>query len=300
MQGYRSRVVNASGKRSVVFSSSEGYMDLPVTLPCGKCIGCRLERSRQWAIRCFHEMSLYENNCFITLTFNDDNLPSDGSLDVSVFQKFMKRLRKRFGSDIRFYHCGEYGEKYRRPHYHAILFNFNFPDLKFWKMSGKDRLYRSAILEQLWPFGYSSVGTASYNSAAYVARYIMKKKFGDIADEHYLSDPCPDTGLVHKLKPEYTTMSRRPGIGKQWFDMYCKDVYTSDGVVFKGKLLRPPKYYDSIYEVEFPTDMERVRHNRKINFQRFKSDSTPQRLEDRRICKERQLSSLVREVDSQL
>ena len=97
-------------------------------VPCGQCIGCRLERSRQWAVRCIHEAQLHKDNCFITLTYNDEHLPSPPSLSVRDFQLFMKRLRKRFGKGIRFFHCGEYGEKYGRPHYHACLFGFDFPD----------------------------------------------------------------------------------------------------------------------------------------------------------------------------
>ena len=97
-------------------------------LPCGQCVGCRLERSRQWVVRCIHEASLYENNCFLTLTYSDDCLPNGNDLIYRHFQLFMKRLRKRFGSNIRFYMCGEYGDLFGRPHYHACLFNFDAPD----------------------------------------------------------------------------------------------------------------------------------------------------------------------------
>ena len=134
LKGYRSRTLNASGKRSIVFNLREGYVDQPIEVPCGQCIGCRLERSRQWAVRCVHEASLYKNNCFVTLTYSDDKLPSDGSLHFDHFQKFMKRLRRFYDdSRIRFFHCGEYGEQYSRPHYHCCLFNFDFVDKKFWK-----------------------------------------------------------------------------------------------------------------------------------------------------------------------
>ena len=115
LKGYRSTELTKNGKRKIVFNRNHGFADLPVTVPCGQCIGCRLERSRQWAIRCTHEASLWEKNCFITLTYNDENLPKDGSLDVTHFQKFMKRLRKKHGAGIRFYHCGEYGDKFGFP-----------------------------------------------------------------------------------------------------------------------------------------------------------------------------------------
>ena len=127
LKGWRSQERTESGKRAITFRLREGYADMPVDVPCGQCIGCRLERSRQWAVRCMHEASLYENNCFITLTYNEDHIPSDGSLKKDHFQKFMKRLRKKFGAGIRFFHCGEYGAELSRPHYHAILFNFDPP-----------------------------------------------------------------------------------------------------------------------------------------------------------------------------
>ncbi len=180
LKGWPSKKLTPSGKRQVVFNISQAYTDRPVNIPCGQCIGCRLDKSKQWAIRCVHEASLYDNNSFITLTYNTEHLPEDRSLEVRVFQLFMKRLRKRFGTKIRFYACGEYGDQNGRPHYHACLFNHDFQDKKLWKR-GKDPsldLYRSADLEKLWPYGYSSIGEVTFQSAAYVARYIMKKITG--------------------------------------------------------------------------------------------------------------------------
>ena len=130
LHGYYSQERNPkTGKRSVVFSRNSGYDDRRVSVPCGQCIGCRLERSRQWAVRCVHESSLHRFSSFITLTYNDEHLPSDRSLNVEHFQRFMKRLRKHLEPlKIRFFHCGEYGDKFRRPHYHAIVFGYDFPD----------------------------------------------------------------------------------------------------------------------------------------------------------------------------
>lgn len=297
MQGYKSRVLTKNGKRKLVFSCKDGYIDLPMTVPCGQCVGCRLERSRQWAVRCVHESSLYSDNCFITLTYSNEFLPPDLSLNVSDFQKFMKRLRKRFGDGIRFFHCGEYGSKFGRPHYHALIFNFNFPDLILWKEDNGQKLYRSKVLEELWPFGHSSVGTATFESAAYVARYIMKKVTGDAAQSHYESVDL-DSGEIFNRKPEYTTMSRRPGIGKGWFDKFSSDVYPSDEVVLRGKLMRPPKYYDSLYELVDPLDHERIKIRRKVSASKHKDNNTPERLEVRRKVKEAQISRLVRNVDN--
>lgn len=297
MQGYRSKELTKNGKRKIVFSSKDGYIDLKMTVPCGQCVGCRLERSRQWAIRCVHESSLYESNCFITLTYNNEYLPRDLSLDVSHFQKFMKRLRKRFGEGIRFFHCGEYGSKFGRPHYHAILFNFDFPDKYLWKEENGQKLFRSKILEELWPFGHSSVGTATFESAAYVARYILKKVTGDGAEEHYQSVDL-DTGEFFQRKPEYTTMSRRPGIAKGWFDKFKDDVFPSDEVVLRGKRMRPPKYYDSLYELVDPSDHERIKIRRKASASKYSENNSPERLEVRRKVKEAQIKSLVRNIDN--
>jgi hypothetical protein len=296
LKGYRSREVNESGKRGIVFNPSRGYIDQSVTVPCGQCVGCRLERSRQWAIRCAHEASLHEANCFITLTYNDSFLPRDRSLNLDHFQRFMKRLRKRFGSGIRFYHCGEYGEQYGRPHYHACLFNFDFPDRKLWKVNNGHRLYTSEILSELWPFGYSSIGDVTFESAAYVARYIMKKVTGDMAEDHY-TWVDPETGEVHKLKPEYTTMSRRPGIGKDWLDKYKEDVFPGDFVVMNGKKMKPPKFYDRQYELDSPDDFKKIKRQRISSSKKHVDNNTPDRLRVRERVQLSRLEKLPRPLD---
>lgn len=178
----------STGSKKLIFSYNAKHCHSPkpdLQVPCGQCVGCRLERSRQWAIRCVHEASLHQHNCFITLTYADEHLPPNNSLVYEHFQLFMKRLRKKYGEGIRFYMCGEYGENFGRPHFHACLFGHNFPDLKLWKTVNKQKLYRSAELETLWPFGHSSVGTVTFESAAYVARYILKKVSGEAAERHY-------------------------------------------------------------------------------------------------------------------
>lgn len=224
---------------------------MPIDLPCGQCVGCRLERSRQWAVRCVHEASLHEKNCFITLTYNKENLPADQSLDVKHFQDFMKRLRFKYGPKIRFFHCGEYGENFGRPHYHACLFNHDFSDKILWSERQGCKLYRSQELEEIWGKGYATVGEVTFESAAYVARYIMKKITGDKAEKHY-----------EGKKPEYTTMSRRPGIAKGWIEKYTTDVYPSDNLVLRGKEMKPPKFYDNYFELTNPEKFSTVKRNR--------------------------------------
>lgn len=287
LKGYRSREVNRSGKRSIVFSASRGYLDLPVTVPCGQCVGCRLERSRQWAIRCVHEASLHDENCFITLTYDNDHLPADGSLRVEDFQKFMKRLRKHYdGKRIRYYHCGEYGDRTNRPHYHAILFGHEFSDKSLFRLSPSgERLYRSPTLEKLWPYGYSTIGNVTFESAAYVARYIMKKVTGELAEEHYQG-----------RKPEYTTMSRRPGIAAGWYEKYKDDVFPRDEVIMRGQKMRPPKFYDHLYEIDNAEEFAILKARRKAKAKAFSENNTLDRLRVREIVKKSQISKLVRKL----
>lgn len=288
LRGWRSRQVNENGKRPIVFNRKDGFTDLEEIIPCGQCIGCRIDRSKQWAIRCVHEASQYNDNCFITLTFSDEHLPADGSLNVKYWQRFMYRLRKKHGEGIRFFHCGEYGSKLGRPHYHACLFNFDFKDKKIWKKSGDGSsiLYRSAELERLWPYGYATVGNVTFESAAYVARYILKKITGEKAPDHYQGK-----------KPEYTTMSRRPGLGKGWFDLYQADLYPSDFVVHDGKKLRIPRFYDEQYEAQNPNEMAKIKSRRKEMAKQHAANNTLQRLSIREVCQEKKIKLLKREVE---
>lgn len=239
LKGYRGLHIGKSGKRPIVFNPSQGFRDLPVSVPCGQCRFCRLEKSRQWAIRCAHEASLNVANSFITLTYSNAHLPPDGSLNLRHFQLFMKRLRKRLGP-VRFFHCGEYGALNLRPHYHACLFGLEFEDKILHKIDKKTKipLYKSEILSELWPFGFSTIGDVTFESAAYCARYITKKITGPPAEAHY-QNIDQETGEIHQLKPEYTTMSRRPGIGRAWFDKYKSDLYPDDFIILRGKKMKP-------------------------------------------------------------
>lgn len=272
---------------------------LPLKIPCGHCVGCRLDKAREWAIRCMHEAKMYEANCFITLTFSDDALQrrKHRFLDKRDFQLFMKRLRKMFGAGIRYYHCGEYGDKFGRPHYHACIFGFDFPDKKLWTVKNGQRLYRSEALEQLWPYGYSSIGAFDFNTAAYVARYTLKKKYGSASKVHY-QHVDQTTGEVIEVQSEYSTMSRRPGIGRAWFDQYRGDVFPRDRVLVKGRELRPPRYYDKIFEVEFPSDFHRIKVKRLNRAKQNKVDNTVERLDTRRKVAELNLKQLKRSFET--
>lgn len=287
LHGWVSRRRNKSGKRSVVFKPLDGFNDRPVKIPCGQCRHCRLERSRQWAIRCVHEASLHEHNCFITLTFAESYINPTGSLIKSDFQKFMKRLRKRYGNGIRYFHCGEYGDNFSRPHHHACLFNFDFPDKVFWKKRGGHNLYRSPSLEELWPFGFSLIGSVSFESAGYVARYIFKKITGKEASKHY-----------GNLQSEYITMSRRPGIAYDWIRKYSSDVYPRDEIVIRGTFkCRPPAYYDAIFDLNSPEEMSIIKNKRRKKVKEKEIDS-PHRLSAKAKVLEARLKTKERRYET--
>lgn len=246
--------VDAGGKRGITFRRARRDRSEPsLGLPCGKCIGCRLERSRQMATRCMQEASCHEENSFITLTYDEEHLPQGGTLVKADFQKFMKRLRSdNEGKTIRFFACGEYGDRLGRPHYHACLFGHGFQDKSVAKKERGFCYYRSDSLQKLWPFGQSMIGDVTFESAAYVARYCLKKINGENAGKHYGG----------KL-PEFTLMSRRPGIGRPWIDKWMSDVYPADSVIVRGMEAKPSRYYDNVVADGNPELMEMVKDRRK-------------------------------------
>lgn len=244
-----------------------------VTFPCGGCVGCRIDRAKEWSVRCVLEASMYENNCFLTLTYDDDHLPPGGSLNYRDLTLFLKRLRKKFNDQkIRYYAVGEYGEKLQRPHFHIIVFGFDFPDKRLFSRQRGNLLYRSASLESLWCNGYSTIGAVSLQSCAYVARYIQKKFLGSSAAkiDHY----------GDKL-PESARMSRRPGIASGWFEKFATDVYPKDFIVVDGRRYKPSKYFDKLYKQDNPAEFMDIKVKR---FERFMNDlenNTAERLEVR-------------------
>lgn len=278
-------------------SRNKKGVDGTLELPCGQCIGCRLERSRQWAMRCLHESSLYENNAFVTLTYDDANLPEGGSLNYDDFQKFMKRLRKRVNSKIRFYVGGEYGSENMRPHYHACLFGYDFLDKVFYKNTASgEKIYTSKLLESLWPYGLSSVGNVTFESAAYIARYCVQKVTGDLAESHYRV--ITDDGVIVDRVPEFNHMSLKPGIGKPWLDKFCTDVYPRDYVVINGVKTKPPKYYDVLFEREDSGTFSELVAQRELDgyIQTLKGENSTSRLSVREQVQAARLSMLKRTI----
>ena len=236
------------------------YVVSEIKAPCGQCIGCRLEKSRQWAMRCVSELQMHAQACFLTLTYNNENLPEDGSVSKKFFKdwlkKFRESIRRRTGDCIRFFACGEYGSKFQRPHYHVIIFGFCPNDLQIHKTTRNgDVLYVSEWLKEKWPYGFHTVGKVTFESCAYVARYCTKKYMGKHPEKHYGT-----------LEPEFVHMSRRNGIGYEWFKKFHKDVFPNDVFIFKGKTLRPPTYFDHLLKKLDFEEYHEVKLNREEKF----------------------------------
>lgn len=220
-------------------------------IPCGKCLPCRLNKSRDWSLRCMLEATYHEDNYYLTLTYDDDHLTRNELLDPITgeiypsplctlvkkdMQDFWKRLRRRTGQDIRYLMCGEYGDKGHRPHYHAIVFGLKLTDLEIYKQNFQgDLLYTSFFLNSVWKKGFVVVGDVTISSCNYVARYVTKKLYGKLAERAY-----DDNGIV----PPYNAASNRPGLAYQFYldnkdkiGMYDSIVLATDS---GGKLFKPP------------------------------------------------------------
>lgn len=224
---------------------SEDIIDIEkmVQVPCGCCRECLDSISREWAFRILKEASQYDNNYFITFTFNDENLPKDKMLDKLFFQKFNKNFKnllrsKKLKSDFRFYGVGEYGSKNARPHYHCIYFNLDLPDLKYEYTDRKNGFlhFSSKMIENLFGCGFVDIGAVDIGSACYVARYCEKKRRLNKTEKEELIEK----GIV----PEFSAMSRRPGIGFAAYDDILEDFKNGISSHFvKGQLFSLPIYY---------------------------------------------------------
>lgn len=218
-----------------------------ITVRCNKCVECLRENSFEWAMRICHEASSYEHNSFITLTFSPEYLPSDKSVHRVDIQLFMKRLRKAVQPlKIRFFACGEYGSKFGRPHYHLIIFGYDFPDRKFFQTKDGSDLFRSELLERVWPFGFSTIGDLDFHSALYCAKYMNKVQF--------LS------GKKLPVAIPFVQMSTRPGIG--YNELGNVDLL-HDRVYYADKSFRIPRYYLKKLE-ESGCDLTELKERRLI------------------------------------
>lgn len=246
------RLVNSYDSKVSEFASNsfKEYIEIP----CGRCIACRLKRSREWALRCMLEAKYHDQNWFVTLTYSDEYLPfvtdfddygnyvTRSTLRKSDLQKFFKRLRKAYKYDnhLKYYACGEYGDSSSRCHFHCIIFGLRLDDLKLYKTSRLGfNYYNSEFLESVWPYGHVVVAECTYDTCAYTARYIMKKQLG-LGSAVY-----DELGI----EPEFTTMSLKPAIGYEYFKEHKDKIYDLDSIYLatdrKGLKFKPPKYFDS-------------------------------------------------------
>ncbi len=251
-----------------------------------------------WAMRIVHESCMHADaygNCWITLTYRSRDectkkqlqkghyVPADYSLNYYHFRDFVKRLRRYFPQKIRYFHCGEYGEENLRPHYHACLFNVSFEDVIVEKQEQGITIYSSPTLQNLWPYGFSTIGELNYETAAYTAGYILKKITGNQALDTYLRND--QYGVAFWVKPPYITMSLKPGIGEKFYEKYKEDFYDDTcPVPGRGIFQKIPRYYESILELQSPSRMDDIKHKRQVYLSEHREEFTPERLRAKYEC----------------
>jgi hypothetical protein len=221
--------------------------DTELALPCGQCMGCKIEKSKQWAVRIMHESQMHEDNCVVTFTFEQ----TSETLNYDPLQAFTKRARKKH-PEIRYFHAGEYGETYSRPHYHSIIFGQGFRDRTYLKKTKRGSIqYTSKELTTIWEggrgwneklkAGTASVSDLNYDAATYIAGYITKKLNGN-GSTKYLDIYDPETGEIIERQKEHAHMSLKPAIGLTWLQKNWREV-SNGTTVMNGTEILIPKYY---------------------------------------------------------
>lgn len=294
----------ASSDRRLVFDKRLSHSGIAIQIPCGQCSGCRLEHSRQWAVRCMHELKSHPigtGSAMLNLTYDNEHLPYAANLSMEDYQNFMKRLRKITGPNLRFFGCGEYGDKHGRPHYHIIVFNYRPNDLTINKRLPDYNYYNSKLMNEVWGNGNVIVGDVSFDSCAYVARYCLKKMTGPKSNKNYaieLEDRC-----VIRRK-EFVTMSRRPGLSFNYYQKYQSEILTHDKIIMNGHEMNVPRYYDKLTEqTDFnlrnklqQSTLEKIKSKRKIkaiaNFD--KADNTSRRRRTKELVRLAKLKQKAR------
>lgn len=287
-RGSSDKPIIAGSKGVVKYTSAHLLYNEELTIPCGQCVGCRLDYSRQWANRMMLELPYHESAYFVTLTYDDEHVPLDIYLSVdddgvdddgvvfddaihkhlsltlrpSDLRGFLKRLRRQqeyhHNNSISYYAVGEYGSQTARPHYHAIIYGVKLDDLEPFGGADGYTYYRSATIERLWPYGYSSVCNVSWETCAYTARYMLKKLKGTAAEVY----------KRYSLYPEFCRCSLKPAIGKRWYDEHKDEAYDYDEIYLatakRGIKIKPPRYYDKLYDLEQPDKLQRIKQQRRI------------------------------------
>lgn len=297
IQGYRSKAPTENGKHKLVFNKSEAQQDETLDVPCGMCLGCRQDLSRDWELRMIHEQKCHKKSCFITLTYDAENLPFDGGLRPDHWRLFMMRLRKRiYPIKIRFVMGAEYGEKrlksdipwltndgdrlLGRPHYHAIIYGYDFPDKKHVSTRKGNFIYTSQLLEECWPHGKTEIGEANNTTARYTIKYVYKQLKGDSSTQYKRIHP--ETGEEYPIQPEFRRSSRNPGIGEPWFMKYSQDLHKGFCTV-DGKKYRIPRYYMKLMDKHYDTSfVQETIANAKAVFKPSGFDEEAQQFADQR------------------
>lgn len=239
-----------------------------LSVPCGKCLACRISKRREWSLRLYHELATSEDAMFLTLTYDECHVPDNGSLCKKHVQDFIKRLRRQmeYYNDtrkIRYFLCGEYGPKTQRPHYHAILFNLS--------LSNNDR----QLIKDQWPLcdwsnlhiARNSFGTVTPDSIQYVASYIDKKFTGDLAEEEYQSKG---------REPVFKLCSK--GIGRDFCDKEGDQLYDNLCTTMKGVKMSLPRYYCK--RLNIPEEVLKLKaQENEISFVEHKTDVRCTRLD---------------------
>lgn len=283
MTCYRPVPARRSDNGSVMIHPPLGTSDMSV--PCGFCIGCVLERRQQWSLRARHEASCWDHNCFLTLTYDDEKKGLDwhGSLVPEHPRLFLRYLRRELSGvqnapgttrkPIRFFGCGEYGSQRQRAHYHLLLFNVRLPDHERYG----ERTYTSKLVSKLWKYGSHLVGDVTPASASYVAGYSLKKVQAIYRDSAYRVVNY-DTGEYFDRQREFTMCSNRPGIGQFWFDKY-KSELRHGYCVTEGREVSVPRFYDKKLRSDAPAIHEEMSFNKLQRSQSFDpADRTEARL----------------------
>lgn len=237
---------------------------LKIQLPCRKCMGCRISKSRDWALRICHESKMHDSNCVITITYDDDNLPLNCSLEPDHVRLFIKRLRKKFNPLLfRYFACAEYGTLTKRPHYHICLFGLDFNDKVLFidNDSPDKKIYTSEILTKAWGLGHATVGILNFSSSSYCAKYVLKQHRTDIHDNKY-HRINQQTGEILQVKKEFSRMSLKPGIGYTFYKKYTRDLYAYDHVIYDGHIFPVPDYYDKLHKDNNPNELKKLKKER--------------------------------------
>lgn len=328
LPAYMGREINPkTGKRKPVFNPIDGYHDKPIELPCGQCIGCRIDTTSDMAVRIEKEAKSYDKNIFITLTYNEDNMPKFGDLVDEHITEFLQKLRDKYvmysyvkikpngkkkhcriakeKDKIRYYCSYEYGGENQRPHYHLIVFNLDFKDKKVHKVSAGIPYYTSKTLEEIWNKGHCIIGEVNYDTAFYVAGYCLEKmKISDKTDSSnyakyvtkYMVIDFNTGEILHEKMIEKSRSSRRPGIGYKYYKEYEEEIKNNGNIIVKGKNRRIPRYYETKLEKDDIVFYRQRKKEKMLSITRNSWDNTRERLEVRKNIATAKLSLKKKEL----